>query len=278
MAPSCCFADPGSGTKLAPKIVVAEGSSSLRLPDAPASSSSSHDNSATLGRAGGGGIESFPGIRPFSTLAFEMKAGTGGVGFDVATPLARKLNLRGGASFFNYSHHFNEDGIGVDGTLNFRTVSASLDFFPFGGGFRISPGVVLYNGNHVMANASVPGGQSFTLNDVNYTSSITDPVGGTFDVSFGHKAAPSLTVGFGNMIPRSGRHWSVPVEIGFEYIGAPLIALGLSGSACSTAGCGSVQTDPTIKANVLAEQNKLNDDISPLRFYPIASIGIGYRF
>ena len=235
-------------------------------------------DAARKAAGGGGGIDYNGGTRPFSAFAVQVKAGVAGVGFDLATPLARKVNLRGGASFFNYGHHFDEDGIGVDGTLNFRTVNASVDFFPFGGGFRISPGVVLYNGNHVTANASVPGGQSFTLNGVNYTSSMTDPVGGTFDVSFGHKVAPSLTVGFGNMIPRSGRHWSVPIEIGFEYIGPPLIALNLTGSACNSGFCASVQNDPTIKANVQKEQADLNSDISPLRFYPIASIGVGYRF
>ena len=248
-------------------VAAVVGSDSAPMPDA-----------ARKAAAGGGGIDYNGGTRLFSAFAVQVKAGVAGVGFDLATPLARKVNLRGGASFFSYGHHFDEDGIGVDGTLNFRTVNASLDFFPFGGGFRISPGVVLYNGNHVMANASVPGGQSFTLNGVNYTSSTTDPVRGTFDVSFGHKVAPSLTVGFGNMIPRSGRHWSVPFEIGFEYIGAPLIALNLTGSACNSGFCASVQNDPTIKANVQKEQADLNSDISPLRFYPMASIGIGYRF
>ena len=80
------------------------------------------------------------------------------------------------------------------------------------------------------------------------------------------------------MIPRSGRHWSVPFEIGFEYIGAPQIALNLTGTACSSEGCAPVQSEPDTRANIQQEQNQLNSDIAPLRFYPIAPLGISYKF
>ena len=222
-------------------------------------------------------------MRPFSAVGVDIKFGVGGVGFDVATPLTPKLNLRGGASFFSYTvNNLSEDGFNVDGTLTFRSVNASVDWYPFRNGFRISPGVTLYNGNRFSGNAAVPGGGTITLNGMDYTSSPTDPLVATFtnpNNRFGNMVAPTITTGWGNIVPRArGSHWSVPFEIGFQYISPPKVLLNLTGSACSSDGCGNVQTDPTTQANVLAQQNIINGDIYNLRFYPIVSIGVGYKF
>jgi hypothetical protein len=261
---------------LAADAAVSASSSSSVLPDSPVPGRISATAAQT------GPVLRNPTFRPFSSFAIGVKIGTGGAGLDVATPLSRKLNLRGSASFFSYNPNLTEDGIAITGTLTLKTVNASLDFYPLGGSFRISPGVTMYNGNHVTAIAAVPGGQTFTLDNTDYYSSAANPVTGTFDVAFGNKEAPSLTIGWGNMIPRkSGQHWSVPFEIGFEYINVPTIALNLTGSVCqgsATTNCQPVQSTPAVQANVQGEQAELQSDISPLRFYPILSIGLSYKF
>jgi hypothetical protein len=279
--PSVCHASERAATAIAsstPSASTERGESSSRsLPEGP--DAAPVTRAATLGHAAAaaGGQDVYR-RRPLSTVGLSVKAGSTGVGFDVATSLLGRLNLRAGASFFNYSHHFNEDGIPADGTINLKSANASLDFFPFGNAFRVSPGVMFYNDNHVSAVANVPGGQSFTLNDVSYTSSPIDPVHGTFGVVLGRKAAPSLTLGFGNIVPRGRKHWSIPVEVGAAFVGDPTVTLNLTGSACSTDGCGSVTTDATTQANIQKEQATLKNDISPLRFYPIASVGFSYKF
>ena len=221
-------------------------------------------------------------IRPFSALGIDAKVGANGIGFDVATPLAPKLNLRGGASFFGYTvDNLVEDGFNIKGNLTLRSVNASVDWFPFSNGFRISPGIMLYNGNRFHGTATVPAGSTITLNNTDYTSDPSDPLVATFDSPnnrFGNRVGPTITTGWGNIIPRSGKHWSVPFEIGFEYISPPKINLGLTGSACSADGCGNVQTDAETQANVQAQQAIINDDIHNLRFFPILSIGVGYKF
>ena len=57
----------------------------------------------------------------------------------------------GGFSGVSLSHVFEDDGITLDATLTLRSASAHLDWFPFGGGFHLSPGVMLYNGNQMNA-------------------------------------------------------------------------------------------------------------------------------
>lgn len=101
--------------------------------------------------------------RPFSRLAIGTKVGILGVGVQAAVPLTSRLNVSGGANFFSYTDTLTIDGLRYNANLHLRSAEASLDWFPLGG-FHISPGALLYNGNQVTGNAAVPGGQYFTLN------------------------------------------------------------------------------------------------------------------
>ncbi|HKR27968.1 MAG TPA: hypothetical protein VJS11_10945 [Acidobacteriaceae bacterium] len=213
----------------------------------------------------------------FGRLALGAKVGMLGVGIQAAVPLAGHFNLSGGMNFFSYNDALTIDGLHYNANLRLRSAEASLDWFPLGG-FHISPGALLYDGNQITGNANVPGGQFFKLNDVNYMSSTTDPVSGTGSLKF-NKAAPKLTVGFGNMLPRNGRHFSVPVELGFAYQGDPKVLLSLKGTACDQTGvnCQSV-TSPEIQANIAGQEQKLHSDVSPARFLPIFSVGFAANF
>jgi hypothetical protein len=216
--------------------------------------------------------------RPFSALAIGMTGGVAGLGFQIATPLATKINLRGGFSFLNYNPNVTEEGIPIAGQIRFRTAYAGVDVYPYRSTFHITPGVTMYNGNRATAVTNIAPGQSFTINDVDYTSDLTDPVHGTFDVSLGRKFAPSITVGFGNMLRRES-HWSVPVDFGFQYVGQPNFVLNMQGTVCDVSdGCTPIKDDPDTQANLAQEQATVNREIAPLRFYPIVTFGLSYRF
>jgi hypothetical protein len=214
---------------------------------------------------------------PFSSVGVGVKASPLGAGVEAATPLASHFNLRGGFNLLTYDRAFHKDGVTYAGQLQFHSAEAHADWFPFRGSFHVSPGALFYNGNQVTANASVAGGQSFTLNGTSYTSDPTDPVIGTGKISF-VKTGPMLTIGFGNLVPRHHR-FTIPFEIGAIYTGSPSMALNLSGSACSSAGqnCGSIATTPAIQSNVQAEKNKINKDMSFFKFYPVISVGFGVK-
>jgi hypothetical protein len=138
---------------------------------------------------------------------------------------------------------------------------------------------MLYNGNDVMLNISAPAGKTLTLGNQTYYSNPANPVSGTGEVAF-KKVAPALRLGWGNILPRGTRHWSIPVEFGVVYQRSPTASLSLGGSACDVNGanCRSVATDPGIQSNVAIEQGKVNNDLEPFKFYPVISIGFGYRF
>jgi hypothetical protein len=218
----------------------------------------------------------FP-IRPFSALAIGIKADTLGAGFELATPLSQGFNLRAGITIFAFNDPFSIDGIDYDSRLHLKSGQASLDWFPWHNAFHISPGI-LYAKNTLAAPSSVAPGRYFELGSQGFTNSIDDPLTGTASVTFPRQVSPMLTVGFGNLIPRSGRHLSVPFEIGVAYTGAAQIKVTLNGTACTSDGCFTFSDSPEAQAYLQQEILKLNNDLKKVPIYPIVSIGLGYRF
>lgn len=221
-------------------------------------------------------------IRPFSAVGIDLHLGLSGAGFDVATPLARKFNLRAGADFFSYGTTFQEQGANVTADLRLRSGHASLDWFPFGGRFRVSPLIVFGNNTGIRATALIPSGSTVTLNGQDYISSLTDPLHGSGSVDF-RKVAPGLSLGFGNILPRTKSHFSVPVEIGFYYVGQPRLNVAFTGSACDPSqpadiGCEPVNQDEGFQHDLQAFIDRNNNNLSYASFLPILSVGFGYKF
>jgi len=223
---------------------------------------------------------------PQSQRMFASKVGVGvkvsplGAGVEAATPVTYHTNLRVGFNTFSYSRGFTNDGTNYAASLDFRSFETHFDWFPFAGGFHLSPGAVLYNGNQIKANASVPGSQTFTLGGTSYISDPANPITGTGKIGF-NSVAPTFLLGWGNLVPRrENKHISIPVEIGMMFQGSPKATLNLVGNVCDTTGanCHNVATDATFQSNVIAQQTKLNNDMSFFKVYPILSVGFGYKF
>ena len=87
-------------------------------------------------------------------------------------------------------------------------------------------------------------------------------------------------VGIGNLIPRNGRHFSFLFEVGAAYQGSARVALNLTGNVCDTTGtiCGPIATNTTAQTNIQAQQQKIQNDVNPFRFFPIISGGFGVNF
>jgi hypothetical protein len=188
-------------------------------------------------------------------------------------------NVRAGFNMFTYSRDFNKDSIAYNGQLNFKSVEAHYDIYPFAGKFHVSPGVLAYIGNPITATAAVPGGESFSLGGTTYYSDSGTPVTGNGKINF-NRAAPMATIGWGNLVPRNHSHFSVPVELGVAFQGSPKATLNLACNVCDSPGinCRSVASDPTVQSNVVAEQTKVNNSMSFFKAYPIISVGFGYSF
>ena len=220
--------------------------------------------------------------RPFSEMGLATRIGLAGIGFDVATPLAAKFNVRAGADFFSYATTFQEEGANVGINLHLRSGHAALDWFPLGGRLRLSPQVVLGNNNRILATAIIPSGSTVTLNGQDYVSSAIDPLHGSGRIDF-RKVSPGISLGFGNLIPRDRSRFSIPVEMGFYYAGQPTLQVAFSGSACdphysASVGCESVNQDAGFQQNLATFRARNDHNLSYASFFPIFSVGFGYRF
>jgi len=247
---------------------------SAQTPQAP-----SFDVNAAAAAAPDEGVGQFrprPISNPLPKLGIGIKAGTLGVGFQVGTSLTSRVNVRGGANFFNYSDSMTEHGVVYNGTLALRSVETKLDLFVIGG-FRVTPGLLLYNDNHVTATASASAGQSFTLGGVSYVSSAGDPLRGSAPLTL-NKFSPTLGIGFGNLLPRSFRHWSLSTDIGVVFQGSPKLDLALGGTACvNGVVCQPIMTLPGASQNIETERLKIQDDLKPFKYYPEVSFMFGWK-
>jgi hypothetical protein len=233
--------------------------------------------------AAGGGGQVEPSVKGWegAPIAFGAGVSTLGVSVSLARSITRSTDLRVAGDFFSYSLTLENAGVNYDGNIDFRSVHAQVDWAPFRRhSFHVSPGVIFANGNQLNGSGTVPGGTSITVNDTNYYSDAADPLRGTGAVTF-NRVGPMVTVGWGSWIPREGKHFSFPFELGFAYTGQPKIGLNVQGSVCENAdstNCSTVNTDPTFQENLNAQIKKVENDISFIRFFPLISGGVAYKF
>ena len=207
------------------------------------------------------------------------KVSTLGIGFEAATAVTPRSNVRGGFNFLNYDATSSSHGIAYDGSLRLRSIQVVYDQYLFRG-FHVSPGMLLYNGNKADAIASVRAGESFSLGDVRYFSHQVTPVTGTASFKL-RKVAPMVLFGVGNMLPRNSRHLGFNFDFGVVFQGSPDVQLNLAGAACAvspTTACVNAATDPVVQSNLRREQERISADLQPFKYYPVVSAGMSWKF
>jgi len=209
-------------------------------------------------------------------LGVGVKMSSLGAGIEAATAVTHRSNVRVGFNIFSYGTDLTKDGIHYSGDLSLRSLQVLYDQYLIGP-LHVSPGLLLYNGNHLSGSASVPGGQSFSLGGTGFVSSAADPVHGTGYLNLG-TTSPMVLIGVGNLLPRSRRHFAVNFEAGVIFQRAPQAKLTLNGSACIGGICQPAASTPLVENRIQAEQDKINRDLDLLRFYPVISVGFGYKF
>jgi hypothetical protein len=219
-----------------------------------------------------------PNSRTGSRFALAFKSSTLGLGAELGTRLADRVNLRVGFTGFNYSRTVSDGGISYLGTLRLRSAQTVVDWFPSSHGFHLSPGLLIYDNNHVTANALLPTGKVLTSGTEAFISNPRDPIRGSATSAM-RQVVPMMLFGFGNIIPRS-RHLVFAADFGVAFQGQPKTSFALIGSGCDPSGrhCRDIAHDPNVQADVRSGEKTLQDDLSIMKYYPIVSIQFGYRF
>ncbi|MFT4112791.1 hypothetical protein [Silvibacterium sp.] len=234
-----------------------------------------------------------PQEKPFSRMAFSASVSPLGIGLTTATNVKPYMNLRFTGNVFGYTeNNISTNGFKLNASMNLASTGIALDLYPFPRrGLRISPGLLIYNGNQVTASANVAAGSALTLNSQTYYSANTNaaigetPLSGSAALKLNsNKVAYTMTLGWGNHV-HPKRHLSFPFEIGAAFIGSPAVRMNLNGWACADAAlqyCASVTgSNPfatQFQSALKAQQARWDSDLNPLQFYPVLSVGVAYSF
>jgi hypothetical protein len=177
-----------------------------------------------------------------------VRAGTTGVGADVAWSIAPTLSARLGYSGLKWDRDIDTDNVRYEGKLKLSNFNTMLDFSPIGP-FRLTGGLI-FNDNKYDVRGAFGGGS----------------IAGTVK---GKRAAPYLGIGYGNV---SGMGVNFYADLGIMFQGSPKARL--------TAECGSLSAGDcsTLQAQAAAEQARVEDELKNFKYYPVLNIGLTVGF
>ncbi|NKB67811.1 MAG: hypothetical protein GKR89_12175 [Candidatus Latescibacteria bacterium] len=194
-------------------------------------------------------------------VALALRLGSQGGGAEVAVGLAEKISARAGVYGLTYEFSATESDIDYDAELSLFSLSGLVDWHPTGGGPRLTGGLVInQNGLDLTSELAATyevGGTVYTVEDVGNLLAEVDFNG----------VAPYLGVGWGR--PAGAGQWTFLVDLGVIMQGSPQIDLSATGPIAS---------EEEFQANMAREEDELQDELDGLSVYPVASIGLAYRF
>lgn len=232
--------------------------------------------------------------QPFSRMSIGADVSPLGIGIKSAVLLTQYFDARMLFNFFSYdTGQFEVEGYRVDANFHLASVGTMADWYPGNSIWRLSAGLMLYNGNRLSAKSVIVPGTSFTVNGQDFYSASANPVTGATPVNgtgvfamHRHQPAFMVSGGFGKFIPRSNRHWSFPSEFGVVFTGAPTIDVSTNGWVCEDkqqTRCANI-ADPTspIAAQfndaLTTQVNKWRRSVSGVTVYPMFSYSVVYSF
>jgi hypothetical protein len=192
-------------------------------------------------------------------FALGAHASTLGFGPDLAYSISPMLTLRGAGNYANFDSDKTIDGVDYGGDVDLLSAGAFLDLHPFRNGFNVSLGA-LYNDNSAGLQATA--GEGSNIGGFPVPPGQTVGLSGDVEVD---KFSPYIGLGWDSTFT-SDSNWSIIVQGGVLYQGDPDVTLR------QTSG-------PAIPQSDLDEAARsIEDEIGILRFYPVISIGLTYRF
>ncbi|MDQ6967529.1 MAG: hypothetical protein Q9M14_02450 [Mariprofundaceae bacterium] len=195
-------------------------------------------------------------------IAVGLKAGTLGFGLEATTNVVPALlNVRLQGNMFNYNKTITDTSVRYDAKLKLRTVGLLADVYPFAGKFRLTGGAY-YNGNKLSMTGTPTAAGNFTINNQSYSTAQVGTIKST--VKF-NKFAPYIGLGWGDAIS-SGSPFGFSFELGALYMGQPKTTISTSNTVAGLA------------ANIAAEKKKLDASLSKMKWYPVATVGLNWKF
>ncbi len=194
-------------------------------------------------------------------MAISGKAGTLGLGGELTTAISPNMNARIGINALDFDIDAELTDIEYEVGLDFASYSALIDWHVFDDSFRISGGIVSFD-HKFSLDAKLDedidiGGGSYTPDEI---GTLTGSV--EFD-----DLAPYVGIGWGDTLGRNKR-WGFYTDLGVAFGSSPDVRL-------SATGAGSV---PGLEDDLAREEDDIQDKLDFLKYYPVLSVGLFYRF
>lgn len=204
-------------------------------------------------------------------VAVGVKAGTIGVGAELTAGLSSQWNARFGIAGGSLSDRRSVSDIDYDATADLRSASAWLDWHPGGGGFRLTGGL-LYNDSRVDGRSRPSAGGTYDIGGVRLPASQVGTLRARADFD---PLAPYAGLGWGNAVAAGGR-LRLAVDLGVAFQGKARVHLTADVPAGSPL---ATPVGQALLAPLLAsEERDLEKKAADYDLYPVATIGLSYRF
>jgi len=198
----------------------------------------------------------------FGGVAIAGRAGTMGFGGELMVNILPDINGRFGVTYFPLSVGGDIGDVNYDFDLRVLTFPLTLDWYPFHDGFHVSGGLIFNN-----TTVKLDTGSNATLTIDGHTYS-ADQVGTVHGEAKFHRLAPYVGIGWGNAFGTEKR-WGILTDLGVAFLGRPHVGLSATGP---------IATDPTFSADLQQQERDAEHDLSILRFYPVISASLFFRF
>ncbi len=199
---------------------------------------------------------------------------TGFVGVDAGYKFSPNLHARLGLNTVGFNVDYASQGIDYKARFNPTNVHLLGDFFPFGGGLRLTGGLVFqsnqFNATGTPNSSAIPGGIPSQINLGGNNFNISDVGTVSSEGSFSNSVAPYLGIGFGTPLSPG---------LGFNFDAGVMFA----GSANVRLRANIPSSVPTaiqdqIRSSLAEQERRTNNDIGSFGIYPVLSVGISYAF
>ncbi len=195
-------------------------------------------------------------------IALTAKGGTLGLGAEVTVGLAQTFNARVGYNTFSYNSNSVQSDIEYDYKVNFKSIPLLVDWHPYvDKGFRVSAGVVINNTEITAATSQ----STYTIGDYTYFASQVGMLTGRVDFN---QVAPYAGIGWGNALSK-GSSLTVVADIGVLFQGTPQLEL-IAHSPYAT--------NPEFQRQLAKEVADIKTTTDKIKYYPVFSLGLAYKF
>lgn len=206
------------------------------------------------------------GVSGAQAQAVAARLGTTGYGAEFALGLTEHLAVRGGYGAGSFNYNVTESDVKYKTRLKPSVGLLTLDVHPFAGWFRLSGGLGL-NNTKADGTADTTSG-TIDINGTTYNTSEVGIVQGKITFK---KAAPYLGLGWGTPAKSSAGLYFTS-DIGVMFSKATGTINGTCAPSLPAPTCAALQSD------LDAEAASFKHDVEKVKYYPVITLGLGWRF